>query len=71
MSEVVRLYRDKSLLAGGRVVSKASLLEALEALEAIEVSETTFKRDIAKLRDQLHIPISFNPVGAYDRYFCN
>ena len=54
MSEVVRLYQYKSLLAGGRVVSKASLLEALE------VSEATFKRDIAKLRDQLHVPISFN-----------
>jgi predicted DNA-binding transcriptional regulator YafY len=54
MSEVVRLYQYKSLLAGGRVVSKALLLEALE------VSEATFKRDIAKLRDQLHVPISFN-----------
>jgi predicted DNA-binding transcriptional regulator YafY len=54
MSEVVRLYKIKSILAGGRVVSKASLLEKLE------VSGSTFKRDITKLRDQLHTPIVYN-----------
>ncbi len=63
MSEVARLYQYKNLLAVGRVVCKASLLEALE------VAEATFKRDIAKLRDQLHLPINFNSIGPYVRYF--
>lgn len=54
MSEVVRLYRYKSLLSGRRAVS------AEELMASLEISRATFKRDIAKLRDQLHVPIEFN-----------
>lgn len=54
MSEVVRLYRYKSLLSGRRAVSAEDLMAAQE------VSRATLKRDIAKLRDQLHVPILFN-----------
>ena len=60
MSEVVRLYQYKSLLSGRRAVSAQSLQQALE------ISPATFKRDIAKLRDQLHVPIKFNrELGGY------
>ena len=54
MSEVVRLYRYKSLLSGRRAVS------AEELMASLEISRATFKRDMAKLRDQLHVPIEFN-----------
>lgn len=54
MSELVRLYRYKELLAGRRVMSA----EALRA--ALEISPATLKRDIAKLRDQLRMPIRFD-----------
>ena len=54
MSEVVRLYQSKSLLAAGRVVSMDSLFASPE------ISPFTLKRDIAKPRDQLHLPISLN-----------
>ncbi len=60
MSEIVRLYKYKDLFAGRRFVTKAELITALE------VSEATFKRDLAKLRDQLHMPIEFNrDLGGY------
>jgi predicted DNA-binding transcriptional regulator YafY len=60
MSEVVRLYRDKSLLSSRSAVSAEDLMSALE------VSRATLKRDIAKLRDQLHVPIEFNQeLGGY------
>ena len=60
MSEVVRLYQYKTLLSSGKVVGKAAPLDALE------ISDATFKRDIAKLRDQLHVPIRFNrDLGGY------
>ena len=60
MSEVVRLYRYKSLLSGRRAVS------AEELMAALEISRATLKRDIAKLRDQLHVPIEFNrELGGY------
>lgn len=60
MSEVVRLYRYKSLLSSRRAVSAEDLMAALE------VSRATLKRDIAKLRDQLHVPILFNrDLGGY------
>ncbi len=60
MSEVVRLYRYKSLLGSCRFVSAQDLMSALE------VSRATLKRDIAKLRDQLHVPIEFNrELGGY------
>ena len=60
MSEVVRLYRYKSLLSARRAVSAKSLMASLE------ISSATLKRDIAKLRDQLHVPIEFNrELGGY------
>lgn len=60
MSEVVRLYRYKSLLSGRTAVSAEDLMASLE------VSRATLKRDIAKLRDQLHVPIEFNrELGGY------
>jgi biotin operon repressor len=54
MSEIARLYRYKSLLSGRNAVSTAKLMAELE------ISHATFKRDIAKLRDQLHVPIVFD-----------
>lgn len=60
MSEVVRLYRYKSLLSSRTAVSAEALMTALE------VSRATLKRDIAKLRDQLHVPIEYNrELGGY------
>jgi len=60
MSEVVRLYRYKSLLGSRRAVSAEDLMAALE------VSRATLRRDISKLRDQLHVPIEFNrELGGY------
>ncbi len=60
MSEVVRFYQYKSLLAAGRVVSKDSLFASLE------ISSVTLTHDIAKPRDQLRVPISFNrDLGGY------
>ncbi len=50
MSEVVRLYQYKSLLVGRRAMSAEDLMARLE------ISRATLKRDIAKLRDQLHVP---------------
>jgi predicted DNA-binding transcriptional regulator YafY len=54
VSEVVRLYRYKGLLSGRRAVSAEDLMAKLE------ISRATLKRDIAKLRDQLHVPIKFD-----------
>jgi len=54
MSEAVRLYQYRSLLNTKRAVSAAELMDKLE------ISPATFKRDIAKLRDQLHVPIRFD-----------
>ena len=60
MSEVARLYRYKSLLVNRRAVSAADLMAALE------ISPATFKRDLAKLRDQLRVPIVFDrDLGGY------
>ncbi len=60
MSEVVRLYRYKSLLSNRTAVSAEDLMTALE------VSRATLRRDISKLRDQLHVPIEFNrELGGY------
>lgn len=60
MSEIVRLYSYKDLFAGRRAVGKAEIMAKLE------ISEATFKRDIAKLRDQLHMPIAFHrDLGGY------
>ena len=54
MSESVRLYRYQSLLSTRRVVPTR------EFLHELEISLATFKRDIAKLRDQLGMPIVFD-----------
>lgn len=54
MSEVVRLYRYKALFSGRRALSIEDLMARLET------SRATVKRDIAKLRDQLHVPIRFD-----------
>lgn len=60
MSEVVRLYQYRSLLSSRRAVSAEDLMATLE------VSRATLKRDIAKLRDQLHVPIEYNrELGGY------
>lgn len=60
MSEFVRLYRYKSLLSHRTAVSAEDLMAAQE------VSRATLKRDIAKLRDQLHVPITYNrELGGY------
>ena len=60
MSEVARLYRYKSLLSGRGAVPTATLMAELE------ISPATLKRDIAKLRDQLHVPIGFDrDLGGY------
>lgn len=54
MSEVARLYRYKELLTGRRAVP------ANELIRKLEISPATFKRDLAKLRDQLHVPVVFD-----------
>lgn len=54
MSEVVRLYQYKGLLSGRRAMSAEQIMAKLE------ISRATFKRDLAKLRDQLHVPIEFD-----------
>ncbi len=60
MSEITRLYRYKTLLSGRRAMSAAELQADLE------ISPATFKRDVAKLRDQLHVPIVFDrDAGGY------
>jgi predicted DNA-binding transcriptional regulator YafY len=60
MSELTRLYRYRSLLVNRRAVSAATLISELE------ISPATFKRDLAKLRDQLHIPIVYDrDAGGY------
>ena len=60
MSEIVRLYSYKDLFAGRRAVGRAEIMAKLE------ISEATFKRYIAKLRDQLHMPIAFDrDLGGY------
>ena len=60
MSEIVRLYRYRSLLGSMRAVTADQLMDVLE------ISSATLKRDIAKLRDQLHVPIEFDrELGGY------
>ena len=60
MSEVARLYKYRSLLVNRRVVSAQQLIQELE------ISPATFKRDLAKLRDQLHVPIVYDrDLGGY------
>lgn len=54
MSEIDRLYAYKTLLSGRRAVPRQEILEKLE------ISLATFKRDLAKLRDRLNIPVIFD-----------
>ena len=60
MSEVLRLYRYKGLLSRRRGIS------ADELTSILEISRATFKRDLAKLRDQMRMPIEFDrDLGGY------
>ena len=60
MSEVLRLYRYKGLLSSRRGIS------ADELTSILEISRATFKRDLAKMRDQTHMPIEFDrDLGGY------
>jgi predicted DNA-binding transcriptional regulator YafY len=60
MSEIARLYRYKGLL------SRRGAMSAADIQAELEISPATFKRDIAKLRDQLHVPIVFDrDMGGY------
>jgi len=54
MSETLRLYRYRNIFSGLRVVSRSTLLGSLE------ISPATLKRDLAKLRHQLHMQIVFD-----------
>lgn len=60
MSEIDRLYSYRTLLTGRRAVPRA------EILQKMEISLATFKRDLAKLRDRLNIPVVFDKdLGGY------
>ena len=60
MSEMVRLIRYSTLLSNRRFLTKQELMDVQE------VSLATFKRDIAKLRDQMNVPIVFDrELGGY------
>lgn len=60
MSEMVRLIRYSELLSSRRFLTKQELMEVQE------VSLATFKRDMAKLRDQMNVPIVFDrDLGGY------
>ena len=54
MSDSARLYAYKTLFKAKRLVTRADMMEVAE------VSLATFKRDIAKLRDQMGMPILFD-----------
>lgn len=54
MTELDRLMKYRSLLSTRRAVSRESLLNALE------ISPATFKRDLAKLRERVGLPVIFD-----------
>ena len=54
MSDSARLYAYKALFEAKRLVTREDMMEVAE------VSLATFKRDIAKLRDQMGMPILFD-----------
>ena len=54
MSDSARLYAYKALFEAKRLVTRADMMQVAE------VSLATFKRDIAKLRDQFGMPILFD-----------
>lgn len=51
MSESIRLYKYRALLESRRIVSRDDLIDA------VETSLATFKRDLAKMREQMGMPI--------------
>jgi predicted DNA-binding transcriptional regulator YafY len=60
MSEALRLYQYKGLL------NDRFAVPASELIRRLEISSATFKRDLAKLRDQMHVPIRFDrDLGGY------
>lgn len=60
MSQLERLYRIEQMLLNAAPVSTQKLLETLE------VSPATLKRDMAYLRDRLHVPVVFDRyLGGY------
>jgi predicted DNA-binding transcriptional regulator YafY len=60
MSEMVRLIRYAELLSNRRFMTKQDLMAKQE------VSLATLKRDLAKLRDQMNVPIVFDrDLGGY------
>lgn len=60
MSEADRLYRYNEIFAGRRLVTRDELLHKFE------ISPATLKRDLAKLRDQMNVPIVFDrDAGGY------
>jgi predicted DNA-binding transcriptional regulator YafY len=54
MSDSARLYKYKALFEDRRLVTRD------EMMDATEVSLATFKRDLAKLRDQMGMPIEYD-----------
>jgi predicted DNA-binding transcriptional regulator YafY len=54
LSDSARLYAYKALFEAKRLVTRADMMEVAE------VSLATFKRDIAKLRDQMGMPILYD-----------
>ncbi len=60
MGEIDRIYSYRSLFTGRRVVMRDEILSKLE------ISNATFKRDLAKLRDRLNVPVVFDKdLGGY------
>lgn len=60
MSQLERLYRIEQMLLNSAPVSTKKLLDTLE------ISPATLKRDVAYLRDRLHVPLVFDRyLGGY------
>ena len=60
MSEFVRLAQYPALLGARAGKTRGEIMHALE------ISAATFKRDIAKLRDQMHVPVRYErDTGRY------
>ena len=60
MTQIDRLYSYRALFNSRRFVPRE------EILQRFEISLATFKRDLAKLRDRLNVPIVFDTaLGGY------
>jgi len=60
MIDIERMYKYMNLLESKRFITTS------EFLSAMEISHSTFKRDLAVLRDRFDIPIIYErDVGAY------